>query len=85
VSQPDRCKSANDIVVMAWKYAQHLGRTSAERIAVFNFEMTRLERAPMPKDEYWRAFPREEERPPVRNLIRCPGRHRGRYEIGVAD
>jgi hypothetical protein len=44
VSRPDRCKSANDIVIMAWRYAQHLGRTSAERIAVFNFEMTRLER-----------------------------------------
>ena len=38
------CKSANDIVVDAWRYARRLGRTAAERVAVFNVEMERLER-----------------------------------------
>jgi hypothetical protein len=38
------CKSANDIVIDAWRYARHLDRTTAERFAVFNVEMERLER-----------------------------------------
>jgi hypothetical protein len=29
---------------LAWRYARHLGRTTAERIAVFNVEMGQLER-----------------------------------------
>jgi hypothetical protein len=36
------CTAANDIVIGAWRYARHLGCTSAERIAVFNVEMERL-------------------------------------------
>jgi hypothetical protein len=38
------CKGANDIVIDAWRYARHLGRTTAERIALFNVEMEQLER-----------------------------------------
>jgi hypothetical protein len=45
MSRQDRwCRSANDIVIDAWRYARYLGRTPAERIAVFNVEMERLER-----------------------------------------
>jgi hypothetical protein len=34
MSRQDRwCRSANDIVIDAWRYARHLGRTTAERIA----------------------------------------------------
>jgi hypothetical protein len=39
----DRCSAADDIVIRAWRYAQAHGRTSAERIAVFDFEMAWLE------------------------------------------
>ena len=38
------CKDANDIVIDIWRYARRLGRTTAERIAVFDVEMERLER-----------------------------------------
>lgn len=38
------CKDANDIVIDIWRYARRLGRTTAERIAVFNVEVGRLER-----------------------------------------
>lgn len=33
---------ANEIVIEAWRYACRLGRTSAERIAIYNTEMQRL-------------------------------------------
>ena len=36
-----RAQAANDIVVEAWRYARHLGRTPAERIAN-NAEIERL-------------------------------------------
>ena len=42
--QDRRCKGANDIVIDAWRYARYLGRTTAERTAVFNVEMQWLER-----------------------------------------
>ena len=38
------CKDANDTVIDIWRYARRLGHTTAERIAVFNVEMERLER-----------------------------------------
>jgi hypothetical protein len=38
------CRDANDIVIDIWRYARRLGRTTAERIAVFEVEMERLER-----------------------------------------
>jgi hypothetical protein len=45
MSRQDRwCKSANDTVIDAWRYACHLSRTTAERIAIFNVEMEQLER-----------------------------------------
>jgi hypothetical protein len=45
MSRQDRwCKSANEIVIDAWRYVHRLGRTRAERIAIFNVEMERLER-----------------------------------------
>jgi hypothetical protein len=37
-------QAANDIVIEAWRYARHLGRTPAERIAIYNAEIQRLMR-----------------------------------------
>jgi hypothetical protein len=45
MSRQDRCcKDANDIVIDVWRYARHLGFTTAERIGVFIVEMERRER-----------------------------------------
>jgi hypothetical protein len=45
MSREDRwCESANQIVIDFWRYARRLGRTTAERMAVFNVEMERLQR-----------------------------------------
>jgi hypothetical protein len=35
-------QAANEIVIEAWRYARHLGRTPAERIAIYNAEIQRL-------------------------------------------
>ena len=37
-------RAANDLVLDAWRYARRLGRTSPERIALFNTEMQLIER-----------------------------------------
>ena len=37
-------RAANDIVLDTWRYARRLGRSSAERIALFNTEMQLIER-----------------------------------------
>ena len=35
-------QAANDIVIEAWRYARQLGRTPAERIAIYNAEIQPL-------------------------------------------
>lgn len=35
-------QAANDIVIETWRYARHLGRTPAERIAIYNTEIQQL-------------------------------------------
>jgi hypothetical protein len=44
MSRGSRERTANDVVLDAWRFARRLGHTSAERIAVFNTLMLLLER-----------------------------------------
>ena len=44
MSRRDRWKSANEMGIDTWRHARRLGRTAAERIALFNVAMERRER-----------------------------------------